>query len=70
MKTKVDSIQNEQSELVGFTFYMVDENKEICAKFVTAKEFYLIIPNSRLKPNMHWEEKWKNILGKDDIEWS
>ena len=31
IKTKVESIQNEQSELVGFKFYMVDEDKDICA---------------------------------------
>ena len=43
IKTKVDSLQNEQSELVGFTFYLVDEDKEICAKLISAKELYLII---------------------------
>ena len=32
IKTKVDFLQNEQSELVGFTFYLVDEDKETCAK--------------------------------------
>ena len=66
---KVDSLQNEQSELISFTFYVVDEGKEICAKFVTAKEIYLIILNLRLKPNIHWEEKWKMIIGKEEGEW-
>ena len=49
---------------------MVDVDKEICAKFVRAKELYLMILNLRLKPNLYWEEKWKTILGKDEIEWS
>ena len=53
IKTKVDSLQNEQSELVGFTFYLVDEDKELCAKLISAKELYLIILNLRLKPNIH-----------------
>ena len=48
---------------------MVDVDKEICAKFVRAKELYLMILNLRLKPNLYWEEKWKTILGKDEIEW-
>ena len=45
IKTKVDSIQNEQSELVGFTFYLIDEDKEICAKFVTAS----LLDNTKFK---------------------
>ena len=30
---------------------------------------YLIILNLLLKPNIHWEEKCKMILGKDEVEW-
>ena len=63
-------LQNEDSELVVFTFYLVDEDKEICTKFITAKQLYLVILTSRLKPNIHCEEKWKMILGKDEAEWS
>ena len=61
-------LQNVQSKLVGFTFYLVDEGKVICAKFITAKE--LIILDLRLKPNIYWEEKWKMILGKNEVKWS
>ena len=64
----MDSISNEQSELMGFTFYMVYEDKEILAKFVTATELYLKMINSRVKPNIQREAKWKTILGKDEIE--
>ena len=28
-----------------------------------------MILNLRLKPNIHWEEKWKIILCKDGVEW-
>ena len=57
VKTTVDIIQHNQTKLTGFTFYIVDEDKEICAKFLTAKELYLIILDLRLKPNIHWEDK-------------
>ena len=57
IKTRVDLLQNEESELVGFKFYSVDEDKKTCAKFITAKQLYLIMLNLRLKPSIHWEEK-------------
>ena len=49
IKTKVDFFQNKQSELVEFTFNLVDEDKDICAKFITPKDLYLIILNLRHK---------------------
>ena len=69
IKTKIGCLWNEQNEIVGFTLYLVDKDKEICAKLITAKKLYLIILNLRLKPNIHWEEKWKMIIGKEEGEW-